>query len=350
MLTGPVLAGVAAWEGARWSHTRSMLIVSERLAGAVVQYVAAMVMWMLTLHAAAIATLAAAVALGPVDRPPPVGAVLAMPPLLALLTAEIAAGFVAGWWVRRSYCAPLVAVGVFIVTLVGYGAEPGLFIEIGGATSSLLGLAPRRSVQLAQAAWWLAVAVGLVGAAVLVADRRSRGARVAVATSALTAAAVAVVVVSLGFARFRTVPVAVECAGDRPQICLADGYHDLRPELDARLRPAWAALTDAGVPVPARVTQETTAGGDVATIGGVASISTTELTAMVVGAIMPGDCDLYASPQLLAAFTDVSFWISRTLGADPYDPTVSSVLAAGESAAARDLVRRQVDTLAACAI
>jgi hypothetical protein len=53
---------------------------------------------------------------------------------------------------------------------------------------------------------------------------------------------------------------------------------------------------------------------------------------------------------VLAAYSDVTFWISRALGADPYDPTVSPVLTADDPAAARDLVNRQVDTLATCAI
>jgi hypothetical protein len=351
MLTGPVLAGVAAWEGARWARCRTMLAVAERPGTAVAQYVGAMVGWVWALHAIAVACLVVIVAAGPVGTAPSLSELMLTLPLLALLAAEIAGGFAVGWWMRRGVVAPLAAVAVFVVTLYAYSSEPGLFVEIGGATASLLGLAPRSQVQIAQTAFWLAVATLATASASWACDRRRRGAQLAIGLAGGAALVAAGVILDLGTLRFHEVPVATDCRGDRPEICLADGYGDLRPVLTEQIAVMYASLDEAGVELPDRVAQsysEADRGHRVMYLGAVTALTSVEMVAMVIGSIMPVDCDVFASPQSYQAYTDLAYWVARQLGESRDDPQVSPELTGDDTPLALDVVRARVNTLSMC--
>jgi ABC-2 type transport system ATP-binding protein len=348
MLTGPVVAGLAAWEGARWASTRSLVAVGQRAGAAIAQYLGAMIAWVVALYLVAIGVLAVVVISGPVDAWPSTAVFGTVPPLLALLSAEIAAGFLVGWWLQRSFVAPLLAVGVFAASVLLYGIEPGLFVELGGATSSLLGLAPKRSVQLMEVVFYAAFTVTLVLAAALVADRTRPRLRVALVLLAAGTSVSAVGVVALGTTRFVEIAVDVECDGVRPEICLADGYRDLRPRLEATLGPAMRAVEAAGVDVPQRATQAS-ADDRVLSLPARADLTDVDIVAMVVGAVIAPDCDIFANRSLFQAYLDVEYWVGDAIGDRDADPTVTPELTAGDSVEARVIVAARVETLQTCA-
>ena len=351
MLTGPVLAGVAAWEGARWARCKTMLAVAERPGTAIAQYVAAMIGWTLAVYLLAVGALVVVVAAGPVDAAPTSGAVMSVMPLAALLAAEIAGGFAVGWWLRRGVVAPLVAVAVFVVTLLTYSAEPGLFVEIGGATASLLGLAPRRSLQIAQTAFWMAMSVLAAAIACWACDRRRRPAQATLVLAASAALVAAVVIIELGTDRFDEVSVSADCEGSQPEICLADGYGDLRPELTVQIAELYASLADAGIALPDRVAQaysDTDEGKDSMYLGATDELTQVEIVAMVLGSMMPVDCDLFATQTAFQAYNDLAYWLGSELGQSVHGPTVSRELTGDDRTAALEVVHERAATLALC--
>jgi hypothetical protein len=352
MLSGPVIAGVAAWEGVRWSPCRAVVAAADRSAMAVVQYVAAFVGWVWGIHLAAAVALGVVVLTGPVGEAPQLATLTTVLPLAGLLASEVAVGFVIGWASGHGYVAPLVAVGVFVVGLVAYGAEPGLFFEIGGATSSLVGLAPIAHLHVAQAGFWIVVAIGVTVSATLVCDPGNRNSRLALAVAGAATVVMAAIVVSLGVERFRPVPVAVECAGTRPELCLVDGYHDRRPALTERLVAMYSALDDAGVVLPERVSQAATGDPEVdrqaMSISASTELTSVEMVAMVMGILTPPDCDIFASRAINDVHSDLSFWFARELGEAPDDPMISPALTGDDRTLALSVVHDRVDALSRC--
>lgn len=151
--------------------------------------------------------------------------------------------------------APLVAVCAFAVVLVLYVVNYDL-VRVGGATASLLGLAPRPELQMAQIAIYAGVASG---ALLLIPRLRPLPAgdhldRLGLACLAVSAG-VALAVLALPGDDFRVRPEVEVCTGT-PAICLASGYRSQSDEIREALAPYLAAAARAGLPSPERFVQD----------------------------------------------------------------------------------------------
>ena len=175
ILLGPLVAGIAAWEGWRLSTAGDLLATSLRPRQAAVQTWLATVAWGVLVYLVGLGTVVVLVLAAGAPGWPDLRVLGAALPPLALLAAEAAVGMLAGWWLRHALAAPAAALGCFGLSLWCYASGPSQFITVGGATSSLVGLAPRPGVELAQLLFFAAAAL----AAVLMAARprpSSRGA------------------------------------------------------------------------------------------------------------------------------------------------------------------------------
>ena len=70
---------------------------------------------------------------------------------------------------------------------------------------------------------------------------------------------------------------------------------------------------------------------------------------MLVSSVIPASCDIFRDEATYRDYSDVATWIEDLIGLDvPVDPTVSQVVADGDSPAAREHVRRIQERLAEC--
>ncbi len=166
MLLAPVLAGVACWDGARWSASRPQIESSGRTAAAFARLWAAHAVVALGAFAAGLTVAVVRTITGTAPGLPGWRPIVSVLPALALLGAAIALGLGVGWRTRRALLAPLVAMAAFGLMIVGYTAAPGLFVHVGGATGSLLGLQPRLEVMAAQVAFYASVIAAVVSGAI----------------------------------------------------------------------------------------------------------------------------------------------------------------------------------------
>ncbi|MGH8973958.1 MAG: hypothetical protein ACRD0C_12245 [Acidimicrobiia bacterium] len=252
---GPLAAGLGAWEGARLTPAADLLVSSGGQRRALRAAWAGVVAWIGAVYLAGLVGIVALVkSAGTPGSPNPI-ALSTLAPALAFVAMWVAVGAAAGWKLGSRLAAPLVAVGAFAAILVLYVVNYDL-VRVGGATASLLGLAPRPELQAAQIAIYAGVAAG---ALLLVprlrpapaGDRLDRLGVVAGAGAAVIAGAVLVV----PGPDFRLRPEPEVCTGT-PAICLAGGYRAKAREVREILAPYLSAATHAGVPLPERFVQD----------------------------------------------------------------------------------------------
>lgn len=352
VMLGPVVAGLGAWEGARFSKGRGLFNASNRELLGLIGIWSALLTWTLMAYAVGLAVVAILVKLAGTPGLPDIRAVEAIGPALALLAVEAATGLAVGWILKSPLAAPACAVGSFLVILFLYIKGPGQLIIVGGATDSLLALTPRRSLQAAQILCYLTVSVAaLVFAARWFGWGRRRN---PIPTLALGTFAVASVVLVIGQGRTILEPhvPTLRCFGVQPEVCAGPGYASRLPDARAALLPYLRVLQEAGVTVPRRFAQGQEPGsGEVGPVT-VALLKGNgdEAGLLTMTSYFKKSCDLQKNGRVFDMYQAVSYWMSAQVAGVPMpnDPTVPDVLREGTADAQRQWVRGALQTIQRC--
>jgi hypothetical protein len=352
VLLGPLVAGVAAWEGARLARARTLVRTADRAVGAVAVAWLGVASWTFAAYAAGLALVAAlVVGAGTPGLPPPIAVAATVPPAL-LLVAEAAGGLAVGWWARQVLVAPAVTIGVFLLTLWLYVSGPGALVVVGGATGSLADLEPRASLVVWQCVWFTsATALGIVAAAAL--PGWLRHPRRWLLPAAVTATvALAVPLVGQGEVYLVSLPAGARqevCTGTAPTVCVLPGYARHAVEARRALLPYLDAFRRLGVPVPSTFRQDATPGEQ--TVGPVASdllLGNRSLAKFaVLAAYLPKSCANQV--DLLDTYSWLAAWLSSTVDHErTSDPTVPALVLGPDSPAQRAWVLDAVRSLRDC--
>jgi len=349
VLLVPMVAGLASWEGARLARAATLLGVSGRPARALSGAWAALMVWTSLAYLAGLVGVVALVKAAGTPGSPGVHEVVTVFPALGLLGAWAALGLAAAWLSRSRFMAPIGAAAAFAVTVYLWAAPPGLFVVVGGATASLIGLVPNEALVLAQSLFFAA----LVVAALYVCANRPEWPRRSARGSVWVVAAVAATapwVVAAGDA-LRAEPVQVECVGSGPEVCLTAGYADRLDSVRSTVLPYVTVLTDMGLPTPERLTQDPydTREGSAVVGRDVIMGDASSVTSTILAWYMPEGCDLFRDPAVFEAFGGFYWWLDNSFRQVPeYDPSIPDVIKNGPPEATRMWLMQAVATLRSC--
>jgi hypothetical protein len=313
ILLAPFTAGVACWWGARWTRARTMIGTSPRAARAVAGIVAWV--WVPTVGAYVAGLVAVSITVATTTRQvPPLRMVLSLPPALALLAAAAAVGMATGYrWASRAL-APLVGVATFLVLLAGYMAGPVHTVKVGGATASLLGLAPRPEVQAGQVLLFSGVAAVAVVWVARIGPHRGLPTMVRVGGAlALLASGVGVLHLA-GNQEFDKVSVPMVCEGSGPEICVDAGYRSTIPQLRANFSPSFRSLEAASLPAPDALVQLPMEDKPEATVFDPVTMLRYPYggDGYLASGYIPDDCDIFANDRAGDGFEGISLYLQRT--------------------------------------
>lgn len=321
---GPLAAGLGAWEGRDLARQAPLVDASGARRRVLGLAWCGLAGWAAAAYVAAVATLVAVLAVTGTLDAPGWRALTPVPGVVAVVGAWAAIGLRLGFRWPQALTAPLAAIGAFGLTLLAFVDAPKL-VQVGGATADLIGLELRPSIQLGQLAWFAGITgVALLGAA------PGRGARASLAVVVAWAALVgsAAFLLADDGTPFRSVPVAVACAGTRPQVCVARPYRRRLHHIEPALRPYLHELHALGMRAPARFTQAPDPPAGVGRLGfdlvagrrwPAGTLGTTPAGAAVVSALIPPTCDVTSSPATLAASDRVEAW-ALTVAHPALDP------------------------------
>jgi hypothetical protein len=333
----PIVAGLAAWEGARLSRIGSLVGSSGGSVRAVGARWAALVAWVAAVYVAGVLGLVLWVQREGLGGWPSVRDLSTIVPALVFLGGWAGAGMAFGVRAASALAAPLAAVATFAALLIGYSTVTPL-VRVGGATASLVGVQPNPAVQLAQVvAYALLAGVGLA----LAADRLcGRGAR-SPASAVLGGALLAVVGVTWasGATELTDAPAHVRCEGSAPEVCLAPGYEPSRRALVRDLAPLFESTRSRGLLSPERLTQDP---GDPSPLTAVLPLDVVlgsrepaALAALMADAYVPSDCDVLSTEVVFRAWYGLDWWMLAQLAPQPTDdPQLPPELVSGDEAAA----------------
>ncbi len=356
VLLGPPAAGVAAWEGQRAARSSEVAAAAGATVRAMVASWAGVYAWTLVAYAAGLVAVVALVRMAGTPAWPDGVAASTLGPPATLLAAETAVGFAIGRGIRSPLVPPFVAVGTFLVVLFSYTVGPARLLDVGGASASMLGLAPRPSLQVSQILLYLALALAALSSPMWARGRTvARRAGATLAVSVVLAAAAANVV-RQGPDHFQRVPTPLRCIGAEPEVCVGPGYARLAADARALLLPYLDELQGAGAPVPERFEQTANRGERAAPLGGLMfqlirygpEVAEAGAPAAIVLWYMGPSCDVFREPAA-TAFDGLTAWLEsrvhpeRVIG--ELDPPV---LSRGTLDEQRAWVRRAVRVLMAC--
>jgi len=276
---------------------------------------------------------------------PSISELVAALPALAVIWLATAVGFAAGWVARKPLVAPVVALTLFGVLFAGYTVLPEQWFRIGGATSSLLALAPRTGLQLLQVLFYVAMGAASLQIAVHYTSRHQEARWITVTL----AAGCAGLLLAIGGMRFVETPPKLRCAGSAPRICLGNGYDHLRAGTRQTLGGPFRKLAAAGFSPPATVTQDVLdVQPNVVRIG--TEVPTLDdARNLLVFAIIPEDCDVFRDEGTYSRYITVWYWVGSLLGMESgVIPNVDPVVSEGDSAQSRAVVKSIAVELATC--
>jgi hypothetical protein len=349
-LLGPVVAGLGAWEGVRWSSSSDMVAVSRRPIGAPAAVWGWLWSWVSVVYVAGMVAVGVFAAWSGAPGWPPLRGVLTVLPALGLLGALAGVGMLLGRFFPSALTPPLAAVAVFGLIVLGYTGPVGPFVTVGGATGGLLHLRPRLDIQIGQVLVYLSV---VVAAVLLVAHGRRRPTlRSAIAPAAAGCVLLLVggLLVSRGTEALELAPADIRCDDGDPVFCVADGYWDLVEPTRQRLAPYLEAIGTAGLPPPRGFTQALPRGvgmGDIDRFT-LTRNEPADLEWSIVSSYFPSGCDL-SEPPYSEAFDGLLSWLR--LQTDPRSqphPADPEVFHGGDDEAVATWLREAVDTLATC--
>lgn len=355
ILLGPLLAGVAAWEGWRLSGAADLLATSPRRVRAAAVAWASTVFWGFAAFASGLlAVLVMVKAAGTPGWPSSADLVATLPPL-GLLAAEAAVGLLAGWWIRHPLAAPAAALGCFLLSLSLYVSDSGQFITVGGVGGSMVNLAPRADVQSAQLFFYAAVAV----LALPLTARARPGSRIrgpAAADATIGAGLLALVGATAllhGQSGLLLTPVhdPLTCVGRAPTVCVAPGY--VADAVGARraLLPYLHRLAQAGVTVPTRFEQGGRSGrGTVGEIDAQLLLGAhADAGFAVLNSFFSKECAFSGGAELQREWSGVAAWLMAAGGkAALEDPQLPAIIRGPATPEQLAWIRNALADLSAC--
>ncbi|MER6057427.1 hypothetical protein [Streptomyces albidoflavus] len=351
MLLGPLVAGVAGWEGYRISRSSDFLSGHHRPIALLASTWAAVFAWCAAAFIAGLAVVIGIVAGSGTPMLFGIHELVTPLPALALLAAECALGLVAGWIGRSKLAAPLAAITIFLATLLLYAGDLSEFVMVGGATSSLVGLQPKLSTQMAQALFYCSVTLVslLLGAWFASWYRIPRWPVLAGASALACAAALQLATVSPLYLEERKGDV--ECSGSSPEICLGRSYTGYEPHLRKNLAPFVEAMHTLDLPSPAAFRQDAlTTDRDTGQLG----LDTIQgdkdlLVDMFLGTYYGSSCEILPGNAMEKHYFNARFWLANTAGATPNDdPVVDPKMIRGTVKERADLARASFKGLMSC--
>ena len=352
VLLGPLVAGLAAWDGLRLSRSRFLLGTGDRTLAALVVTWAGAAAWAIVAYLGGLALVVTMVKVAGTPGWPSTVAVRASVPAAGLLLAEAAAGVVTGWWLRHALAAPAAALGCFLTTLWMYQSGPGELVVVGGATSSLVNLAPRLSMQVLQVLWYATAVVALLVAAARTAGWGRRPGSWQMPAALCLSVAALVPLLQHGEVYLVTTTDPQVCVGTHPTVCVAPGYAPEARATRQALLPYLAALRAIAAPVPDTFRQNVEPGQqrvgplqDRLILG-----DRHQAGFAVLAAYLSQKCPVDADAHLQAALTGLAWWLYATVdGERTPDPTVPAVLQGAPSAQQARWLTDAVRTLQGCA-
>ncbi|MGW0602158.1 hypothetical protein ACWD11_34285 [Streptomyces sp. NPDC002776] len=344
MLLGPLLAGIAGWEGYRLAKAQEFLLSHRRPIALLATATAALWAWCAAAFLLGLIMVGGIVAGSGTPWQVGVQELVTPVPALLLLLAECAAGVVAGWLSGSKLAPPLAAITVFLATLLLYAGNLSAFVMVGGATSSLVGLAPKMATQTWQSLFFVLTAALVILAGTWLATwyRTPRWPVMGAAVLATAAVAVQLATVSPIYLERREGDVV--CHGASPQICLGRSYQHFEPHLRQALSPFIHAIDKIGFQAPvsyrqdAHISQPGTAQLGLDTVTGNKEL----LADMILGTYYGPDCTIEPQSQMEKNYTNARYYLAQAAGipSDNDDPTLDPRLVRG-SAHERTMVAHQ---------
>ncbi|GIU98724.1 MAG: hypothetical protein KatS3mg014_0340 [Actinomycetota bacterium] len=356
VLLGPVVAGGSAWEGRRVARAREVAESAGMAVRTVLAAWAGVCGWVLAAYGAGLVIVVLLVWLAGTPGWPDAASISTVGPAVAVLAGAAAVGIGLGYALRSPLVPAVVTVGWFLAVLYFYIAGPSRFVDVGGASGSLLGLAPRPELQAAQIALYASLAAASFLA--LVWGRGLHGMRRAgaVAAAVVLVAPAAWVLEGLGPDHFRTTDERLVCVGTRPEVCVGPGYASFAEQARAMLIPYLAELEAAGVDVPQRFEQTAGRGEAAAPLGGLMfalvrygpAQAARSAPFEIIDRYVPPDCDIFREPAS-TAWDGVTDWlIARVDPQRAFVPPSPRILSEGTLREQRAWVREAVQTLMTC--
>jgi hypothetical protein len=336
VLLGPMVAGVAGWEGARLSRSRELIATTDRTLAAVTVAWLAVATWVLVSFAAGLGLVDVMVASAGTPGLPPAIAVASSVPAAALLLLEAAAGLTVGWWMRHLVAAPFVAVSTFLLTLWLYVSGPGELVVVGGATSSLVNAAPRPAMIVWQSVWFGTATVAVLMCAAMLPGWRTGRRRWQLPAVVCLCALALVQLLRQGEVYLAETPQPQVCTGSHPTVCVAPGYTSRADDVRRVLLPYVSASRRLGIPVPDTFRQNGPRGQ---VTSGTFDISLLDAPgqngpATFLAAYLSKECPIDTTPALQEAYTGLAWWLAAVVhGERAPDDSVPAVVRGPPSAA-----------------
>ena len=351
MLLGPLLAGVAGWEGYRLARAQPFLTSHQRPVALLVATWGALFAWCTVAFALGL-LLVLAIVYGS-KTPMVIGLpeIVTPVPALGLLALECAGGLVAGWLSRNKLAAPLATITVFLASLLLYAGDLSAFVTVGGATGSLIGLRPKLGTQVSQTIFYC-MATGLVvalGAWLATWYRTPRWPIVALVALLSLASAVHLATRSPLYLEAR--PGDVVCSGSHPQICLGRSYTRFEPHVRKNLKPYVEAVESIGLQSPASFRQ-----GAPATSRNIGELALDTITGSkeplldaFLGTYYGSRCELTPGSAMEKNYSNARYWLAQAAGDASYDdPVVDPVLVKGTPEQRESVARAAFAGLMTC--
>jgi hypothetical protein len=313
---GPLAAGLGAWEGARLARSRDLLQSSGQARRALIGAAGAVFAWILAAYGVGLVGVTIMVKMAGTPGAPALIDVATLVPAVTFLAMWVAVGTAAGYRFGSPLVAPLATVASFSVILVLYIVDYDL-VRVGGASASLLGLAPYPIRQAAQTGLYLAIGAWSVLWATRPAGSRSvDGSRISSVVAGGLALALAAGLFFNNAPDFDRRPIKFECTGT-PPICLAEGYAQYSERVRTALAPLLAGLQEIGAPLPTAFRQESPNEDLVGTIPDDLAVGDPAgVVSAVISAYDQFSCDTYAHPGLSERSSELYVWLD-SLRPDP---------------------------------
>lgn len=211
--------------------------------------------------------------------------------------------------------APLTPVALYMLALTMERHLPDPLVEFGGASGVMLGVRNRPDVLAGQTVWLLVIAAVFLMLAVGTVRGYARlWLRAILGAAVLTTAGFALG--TLGDLRFESRPVAFDCTGSDPEVCVLSRYAD---ELDAeavRVASAVRQMETLGVDLPERFEQGTGTRDDDQQDVGYFALVRDENTASSYDSLIQNltqsvACTTDAQPQMMAVYSVIE-WAKAT--------------------------------------
>jgi hypothetical protein len=352
MLLGPLLAGIAGWEGYRLAKAQAFLLSHRRPVALLAAATAALWAWCAAAFLLGLVLVGGIVAGSGTPWQVGIHELFTPVPALLLLLAECAAGVSAGWLSASKLAPPLAAITIFLISLLLYAGNLSAFVMVGGATSSLVGLEPKMTTQAWQSLFFvLAAALAVLAGSWLATWYRTPRWPV-MGTAALAAVSVAAQLATVSPIYLQKRSGDVLCRGTSPQICLGRSYQHFEPHLRHALTPFTQAINNIGFQAPLSYRQDAqTSQPGTAQLGLDTITGNKELLAdMILGTYYGSACTIEPHSQMEKNYTNARYYLFRAahLPTEDEDPALDPRLVHGSTHEQARIAHQAFAGLVAC--